>query len=100
MDFEIFPQPMLFSLDFLPHISRTKFNNLMTKSKAMQLICKEAKILKIQRKRGRYLGINKILVTTCMNVCNMSPKESCNFHHLFDSLPQGNWFELRGNIQE
>ena len=73
------------------HISRIKFNILKTKNKAMQLICREAKISKIQRmRRGRYLGINKILVTICMNVCNMSPKEACNFHHLFDSLPQEN----------
>ena len=63
----------------------------------MQLICREAKILKIQRqRRGRYLGINKILVTIFMNVCNMSSKEACNFHHLFDSIPKGNWFELGG----
>ena len=71
MDFEIFPQPdMLFSFDFLPHISRIKFNILKTKSEAMQLICKEAKILKIQRKRrGRYLGIDKILVHNIMYEC-------------------------------
>ena len=39
------------------------------------------------------MGITKIFVTICMNVCNMSPKEACNFQHLFDSLPQKNWFE-------
>ena len=39
------------------------------------------------------MGITKIFVTICMNLCNMSPKEACNFQHLFDSLPQKNWFE-------
>ena len=39
------------------------------------------------------MDITKIFVTICMNVCNMSPKETCDVHHLFDSLPQGNWFE-------
>ena len=33
------------------------------------------------------MGVTKIFVTICMNLCNMSPKEACNFQHLFDSLP-------------
>ena len=51
-------------------------------------------------------GITKIFVTICMIVCNISQKEACNIQHLFDSLPQGNWFEKfpppqgGGDIQE
>ena len=44
-------------------------------------------------RRGKELGIFKMLVTICMNVCNMLTKEACAFEHLYGSLPQGNWFE-------
>ena len=39
------------------------------------------------------MGITKIFITICMNVCKMSQKEACHVQHLFDSIPQGNWVE-------
>ena len=45
---KFFPSPTRY---FLPHILRVKFDILKTKSEEMQIICREAKILKIQRKR-------------------------------------------------
>ena len=46
------------------------------------------------------MGITKIFVTISMNVCDISQKEACDIQHLFDSLPQGNWFGGRGEYQE
>ena len=49
------------------------------------------------------MSIIKMSVTICMNV---SPQMACDFQHIFDCLPQGNWFEKPpppgggGNIQE
>ena len=44
------------------------------------------------------MSIIKMVVTICMNV---SPQMACDFQHISDSLPQGNWFERGGgNIQE